>query len=98
MSQVGTSGTTPRDLAAHMLAVEVGANEQGKVIKFLSLLTNPPEIAQKATAELARCSEHLRKANGSPDFLKLTREFQELWEILVTVAETDKPATVQRLD
>ena len=86
MSHVGVTSTTPRDMAAHIsrLAVEVGANEQGKVIKLLSLLTNPPEIAQRATSELARCSEHLRKPNGSPDFLKLTREMQELWEVLVT--------------
>jgi len=86
MSQVGITSTTPRDLAACIsrLAIEVGANEQSKVIKFLSSLTHPPEIAQRATTELARISPHLRKADGSPDFLMLTREMQELWEVLVT--------------
>ena len=86
LSDVGITPTTPRDFAAHLsrLALDVGANEQGKVIKYLSLFTSPYEIAQRATAELARCSEHLRKPDGSPDFLKISREMQELWEVLVT--------------
>ena len=86
LSVVGITPTTPRDLASHVsrLAIEVNANEQSKTIKYLSLFSNPAEIAQRATAELARCSEHLRKPDGTPDFLKIAREMQELWDVLVT--------------
>ena len=95
LGDVGISPTTPRDLAAHIsrLALDVGANEQGRVIKYLSLFTHPAKIATKATAELARCSEHLRRPDGAPDFLKISREMQEFWEVLVTRSKIQfKPA------
>ena len=83
MSDVGVSDTTPRDLSALLtdLATEAGYDENAKVIKYLSLLTYPADIATKATQELHRCSEHLRNADGQPDFLRVSYEMQELWTV-----------------
>jgi hypothetical protein len=66
------------------LAIEHDADEQQQRIKFLSVLVSPPEIATKAVAELQRCSTHLEKANGEPDFEKLVAEIQDLWDLTVT--------------
>ena len=86
MSHVSIDGSTPRNLATLIkkLAFEHGANEQQQRIKFLSVLVSPPEIAAKAVAELQRCSTHLEKANGEPDFEKLVAEIQELWDLSIT--------------
>ena len=83
MSDVGITDTTPRDLSVLVtdLAAEAGYDEPAKVVKYLSLMTYPADIATKATQELHRCSEHLRHADGRPDFLKVSREMQELWTV-----------------
>jgi hypothetical protein len=86
LSHVPIDGATPRNLATLIkkVALEHEANEQQQRIKFLSLLVSPPEIAAKAVTELQRCSTHLEKANGEPDFEKLVAEIQELWDLSVT--------------
>mgnify|MGYP000052194032 CR=1 FL=1 len=35
-------------------------------------------------AELQRCSTHLEKANGEPEFEKLVAEIHDLWDLTVT--------------
>ena len=86
MSNVPIDAATPRNLAT--VIRKVGAEhkqaEDQLRIKFLSVLTSPPEIATKAVAELQRCSTHLQKANGEPDFEKLVTEIQDLWDLSVT--------------
>ena len=83
MQVVGITETTPRDLAAWLtrLATESGRSEQAKTVKFLSLLTQPADVATKATQELQRCSEHLRNPDGSPCFRLVVQEMQELWSV-----------------
>ena len=79
MNHVAIDGATPRNLATLVkkVALEHEANEQQQRIKYLSLLVSPPEIASKATVELQRCSTHLQKGNGEPDFQKLVTEIQD---------------------
>ena len=79
LSMVAIDGATPRNLATLVkkVALEHGANEQAQRSKYLSLLVSPPEIASKATVELQRCSTHLQKGNGEPDFQKLVTEIQD---------------------
>jgi hypothetical protein len=87
LSHVAIDGSTPRNLATLIKKVALEhdeANEQQQRIKFLSVLASPPEIAAKAVTELQRCSTHLQKANGEPDFDKLVTEIQELWDLSVT--------------
>jgi hypothetical protein len=86
LSHVPIDAATPRNLATliRKLAAEHKADEEQQRIKFLSVLTSPPEIATKAVAELQRCSTHLQKANGEPDFEKLVAEIQDLWDLTVT--------------
>ena len=87
MGDVDINASTPRNLATLIKKVALehnNAGEQQQRIKFLSVLVSPPEIAAKAVTELQRCSTHLQKANGDPDFDKLVIEIQELWDLSVS--------------
>ena len=86
LSHVPIDAATPRNLATliRKLGAEHKQAEEQQRIKFLSVLTSPPEIATKAVAELQRCSTHLQKTNGDPDFEKLVTEIQDLWDLSVT--------------
>ena len=86
LSHVPIDAATPRNLATviRKIGAEHKQSEEQQRIKFLSVLTSPPEIATKAVAELQRCSTHLQKANGEPDFEKLVAEIQDLWDLTVT--------------
>ena len=86
MSHVPIDAATPRNLATviRKIGAEHEQAEDQLRIKFLSVLTSPPEIATKAVAELQRCSTHLQKADGKPDFEKLVTEIQDLWDLSVT--------------